>query len=97
VILLLAAALLARDEFSDLVAKLRAGTDLGSRYTNANALAKIAKPAHVPLLLKEIEAGPAPIRPHLVHVLASIEGKEAIVGLRVAAQRHEIACRAEAA
>jgi HEAT repeat protein len=98
VILLVALAIAApRDEFADLVAKLRSASDQGARYTAANALAKIAKPAQIPLVMKELDAGPAAIRPHLVHVLASMTAKEAIVALRVAAQRHELACRAEAA
>lgn len=96
-IALLALVLSARDEVTDLVAKLRAAADLTSRYQITNQIAKAAKAPHVPVLAREIDAGPAGIRPHLIRVLAEIGTKEAVAAMRTFAQKHDIACRAEAA
>lgn len=93
--LLLAA--LARDEVADAIAKLRAAADSTARYQAGNALEAAAKPVHVGLLLKEADAGPAAIRPHLIFALAKLGTKEAVAGLRALAQKHDFSCRVEAA
>lgn len=95
--LLLLASLALRDEASDLVAKLRAASDLGARYVAGNALSKVVKPNHVPMLARETDTGPAAIRPHLVRAMAGIDSPEAVAALKVFSQKHEIACRSEAA
>ncbi len=94
---LLIALLAPRDEVTDLIAKLRAASDPGSRYTHANAIERAVKPGHVPLIHKEIDAGPGQIRPHLIRVLGRIGTKEAMAALRACLQKHEFGARAEAA
>lgn len=89
--LLLAISLL--DEVTDLVAKLRAAP-VAERYPIENELAQKATKKHAAVLLKEIDAGPADIRPHLIRVLRPIDAKAELQGLL---GRYEYSARAEAA
>ncbi len=86
-----------RDEVTVLIAKLRAAPDATARYRVGSDLEKAAKPAHVPLLLKEADAGPAAIRPQIIYTLAKLDTKEAMAALRALAQRNDLLSRAEAA
>jgi HEAT repeat protein len=95
--LLAVVALAARDDVADLIAKLRAAGDVSARYQWTNALSMAVKPQHLPLLLKETDAGPAAIRPLLIRLVAEAGGKDAAPGLRTLCQKFEIASRAEAA
>ncbi len=95
--LFLAAALLAADDAADRIAEVRSAGDVAQRYRAAAALAGAVRPTHVPLLVREIDAGPADLRPFFIRALARIRddrSKEALQGL---CRRHEVASRAEAA
>ena len=96
-IALLALVLAARDEVSDQIARLRAAVDASARYQAGHAVERAAKPAHVPLLLKEIEAGPLHVRKHLIPAVARIGTKDAVAGLRALCAKHELLSRLEAA
>lgn len=85
------------DEAGDLIAQLRASKDLGERYRLSSALGQAAKPEHVPLLLRETDAGPAEIRVFLVRALGRFRDEHAQAALRQLCGRHEIPSRAEAA
>lgn len=85
-LLLFAAASLWRDEVKDLVDKIRAAKDLSQRYQLEYQLGRAAKPAHVAVLLKEIDAGPEEIRPHFVRAIRSIGGRESTAALKVLLQ-----------
>jgi HEAT repeat protein len=87
----------ARDEVTDQIAKLRAAADDVGRYRAVSALNGAVKPAHVPILVREVEAGPPAVRPHLIRVLAAIDHKDVPAALRTFALKHEVASRAEAA
>lgn len=96
-IALLLLALAARDEVSDLIAKLRAAPDVSQRYQLSNQLSSVVKPSHVPLLAKEADAGPPPVRVLLIHALARIGTKDAVAVLRTLSQKYDLLSRAEAA
>ncbi len=86
-----------RDEVTDLVKKLRTA-DLSQRYQIEYDLGRAMKPAHVVIVLKEIEAGPAEFRPHFIRAIRTAGGKEAIAALKaVFAGKYEWKSRAEAA
>lgn len=96
-IALLLALAAARDEVTDLIAKLRAAGSLTAQYQVVNKLEDAVKPQHLGVLLREIEAGPAAIRPHLIRGIAAISGADVLPALRELARKHDLAARAEAA
>lgn len=96
-IAILLLALAARDEVADLIVKLRAATDVNQRYQISNQLYTLVKPSHVPLLAKEADAGPAPVRVILIHELARLQTKDAVAVLRTLSQKYDLVSRAEAA
>jgi HEAT repeat protein len=93
---LLLLALLARDEVSDLIARLRAAPE-SQQYTIAVQLSPLVKLNHLPLLVKETDAGPENLRPHFIRAIGRIGGNEAKTVLRSLCMRNDFASRAEAA
>jgi len=89
--------LLALDEVTDLLARLRATSDPVQMYQIENSLQQAVRPAHVPLLVREIETGAPAARPHLIRVLGRAGSKDAQAALRALLGKHEMASRAEAA
>ncbi len=96
-IALLLLALAARDEAADLIAKLRAASDVNQRYQITNQLTAALKPTHVPLLVKEAETGPTPVRVILIRELARFRTKDAVAALKSLSQKYDLVSRAEAA
>ena len=96
-IALLLLSLAARDEAADLIVKLRAASDVNQRYQLSNELSSVVKPSHVPLLSKEADAGPTPVRVILIHSLARIGTKDAVAALKALSQKYDLVSRAEAA
>jgi len=95
-IALLLLALAPRDEVTDLIARLRAAPE-SQQHALAIQLGPIAKLKHLPLLVKEADAGPDPLRPHFIRAIARVGGEEAKTVLRGFCMRHDITSRAEAA
>ncbi len=85
------------DEFADAVKKLRAAADLTARYAAEGELGRAMKPAQVPLAVKEVDTGPADLRPHFIRAIRTCGGKEAIAALKGLLARHEMKSRVEAA
>ncbi len=95
--LALVASLLLADEVADLVKKLRAA-DLSGRYQAEYDLGKALKPQQIPLILKEIDAGPVEFRPHFIRAIRWVGGKEAVAALKgVFASKYDMKARVEAA
>lgn len=95
-IALLFLALAPRDEMTDLIKKLRAAPE-SQQHTLAIQIPPIAKLSHLPLLVKEADAGPDPFRPYFIRAIARVGGEEAKTVLRGFCMRHDITSRAEAA
>jgi HEAT repeat protein len=86
----------AADEVADLIKKLRAA-ELVSRYQVESELGQKLKPPHVPVVLKEIEAGPAEFRPHFIRAIRWMGGPEAISALKGLLAKYEVKTRVETA
>ena len=95
-IALLLLALGARDEMTDLIARLRAAPE-PQQYTLGVQLGPLARLSHLPLLLKEADAGPDALRPHFIRAIGRVGGEEARTVLRALCMRNDFGSRAEAA
>ena len=87
---------LARDEVTDLIAKMRAASQT-ERYRIANDLSRAVGSSHVRILHAEIDKGPPELRVLLIRSFGRIRTKEAQDALRALCLKHEPASRAEAA
>jgi HEAT repeat protein len=95
-IVLLLLALAPRDEMTDLITRLRAAPP-AEQFRLGVQVAPLAKPAHLPLLAKETDAGPENLRPHFIRAIGRVGGREAQTVLRGLCMRNDFASRAEAA
>lgn len=85
------------DEVTDLIAKLRATSDFSERYQLQYQIERIIKPAHLGILVKEVDTGPDALRLHFIRILRAIGGKEAAQALRGIVVKYDWASRGEAA
>ncbi len=96
-IALLLVALIARDELTDAIKKLRAAADLSAKYQAAYDLGRVLQPKQIPIVLKELDAGPADMRTHFITAIRTCGGPEAVKALKGLLGRHEVKSRVEAA
>lgn len=95
-IALLLAVLVARDELTDLVERIRAA-DEKDQARLAVQLPALAKPDHLPQLVQETEDGPEALRPYFLRAIGRVGNDAARSALQEFTQRFNLETRAEAA